>query len=259
MAWKPLIQTKFDGEGVHPGRIRSKDIGEVMAAVEDVIATMILNQHDQIEIKKESIVIGVSEIKQGCLELCFDTNDYSLSVPAIDALREAFELNNLIKLPLDVRKGFEKIIGFNKKYKCSSTVTTVEGGLTVFALTEESEIPYAPLIKGETVLYGEITRSGGTDSPRIQFKTLSGQTIYCDSSKKIAVEAGRRLYSEVAVKGIAEWSPEDRQIKTFDIVEILNYESSNILDAFRGLSDRFSDSFSGIESVESFVSELRED
>lgn len=258
MDWQPLLEAHFEGGDVAPGRVRSRDIAEVMTAMEEIIAVMILSKHSKIDIKKESIILGLKEIKEGSLELCFDTNDYDLSSAAANDLKQAFETGAVINLPLEVKRDFEKIIDFNKKYGSSFSANLLNGRKTqIFVLTPETKIPYIPFVRGETTLYGEITRVGGTDKPRIQFKTINGQTIYCDSDKQIAIEAGKLLYHEVALRGISEWNPEDGEIKNFTVEQILDYRPTGILNAFQKLSTDFGDAFLDIRSVENFVSDLR--
>ena len=260
MSWKPLLEAHFSGNEVAPGKVRSRDIAEVMTAMEEIIAVMVLSRHSNVEIKKESIVLGIKEIKEGSLSLCFDTNDYDLSSAAAKDLRRAFESDAVITLPLEARKNLEKIVNFNKRYDTSLNTSLLNGkSIPLFELTSETEIPYAPLIRGETTLYGEITRVGGTDKPRIQFRTISGQTIYCDSDRQIAVKAGQLLYKEAALRGVSAWNPEDNRIESFTVLEILDYQPGDIDATFQKLSEEFGDAFSHISNVDEFVASLRHD
>lgn len=258
MDWKPLLETHFEGGDVAPGRVRSKDIADLIMAIEDLISIMVTDRHSNIEINGESIVVGLSAINPGSLAMCFDTNDHELSSAAADDVKVAFDSNRVGTLPLEARKRVGKIIAFNKRYGCSCKTSLLNGHKTeIFQLTPDTEIPYTPGITGETTLYGHITRVGGSEKPRIQFKTIQGQLMHCDASKEIAVKAGKLLYDSAALKGVAEWNLETKSIEQFSITEILEYKETSISDAFSLLSKRFGSSFSEIKNVDEFIANQR--
>lgn len=75
------------------------------------------------------------------------------------------------------------------------------------------------ILTGETTLYGEVKRVGGF-KPRVVLKTIQGDTIYCDASKALAQELGRRLYTEVGVRGQAKWNMQTLRIDAFIIESV---------------------------------------
>lgn len=258
MSLTPLIKATFTGKDIKPGLMRSKDIAEVIATMEDIVATMIINEHSDIDIRKDSIVLGLNLIEEGSVALGFVTNDFSLANGAMESIKSAFLNETLTSLPFEIRKGFERIISVAKKYETILSVNRIADDDLLFSLSPDTEMPYAAFISGETTIYGEITRTGGADTPRIQFRNINGQTIYCDASKRIAVQAGKRLYTQVAIKGMADWDIESGEILNFTIEEILEeYEPISPCVAFRELSNAFGDAFQDVHDVEDFISEMR--
>ncbi|NJL54772.1 hypothetical protein HC928_05930 [bacterium] len=72
MAHDVTVEILLTGEGMSPGKIRSKEIAEVIESVEDMIASMVIRDHP--ELKKETIVIGLKNIRQGSIGLEFSPN-----------------------------------------------------------------------------------------------------------------------------------------------------------------------------------------
>ncbi|MEM9452268.1 MAG: hypothetical protein AAGA75_27605 [Cyanobacteria bacterium P01_E01_bin.6] len=259
-SWSPLFEAYFDGQNVAPGRIKSKDIAEVMTAIEDLIAVMISENHSQI-VRKDAVIVGLKSIGSGSLTLAFDVNDKALSSIAMSELRRAFKKDDLLRLPLEARRQLENIVKFLKKYHCSFQARSLTNRKTsYFSLDTETEIPYSPQVSGETVLYGQVTRAGGADTPKIQFKPIDGsKPIYCDTTKKIAVEAAKRLYQEVGLKGLATWDTETSLIEAFQVTEILEYKKADITESFNLIREKFGKTFNYIGDVDEFVASLRED
>lgn len=256
--WSPLFEAHFSGPDVVPGRVRSKDLGEVITAIEDLIAIMISENHLGI-VRKDAIVVGLKNIKSGSTSLAFDVNDRTLSMEAISELRQRFKKNELIKLPLAARRSLDTILKFVKKYNSPFKARSLEDpSVDFFSLDLDTEIPYSPSISGETVLYGQVAKAGGTESPKIQFKLLTGQTVYCETTKEIAVKAAQKLYQEVGLRGLASWNTETSFVEEFYVKEILDYEKTDISEGFDYLRSNFSDAFGDVGNIDEFIAGLRE-
>jgi hypothetical protein len=255
MAHDITVEILLTGEGMSPGKVRSKEIAEIIDSVEEMIASMVIHNHP--ELKKESIVIGLKSIRQGSIGLEFSPNLVELTLPATHRITKSIADNDFSVLPSSTINSLRKLSAFTRRYQCNAEFSTQNGKLEALAiLTPETKIPDVYPLSGETTIYGEITRVGGTE-PKIQFKTLDSKIIYCSTSKAIAKKAGAKLYTKVELHGLAEWNSETFEIENFNVTNISDYEEILLSEAFDELADLIGDSFDSIKDVGRFVSEIR--
>ncbi|MGG6263870.1 hypothetical protein ACQ4M3_11085 [Leptolyngbya sp. AN03gr2] len=255
MAHDITVEILLTGEGISPGKIRSKEIAEVIESVEDMIASVVIRDYP--ELKKEVVVVGLKGIRQGSIGLEFSPNLVELTLPATRRITQSIAENDFGVLPSSAINSLRKLSAFTKRHQCNAEFLTQNGNLESLAvLTPETKIPDVYPLSGETAIYGEITRVGGSE-PKIQFKTLDSKIIYCSTSKLVAKEAGIRLYTKVELRGFAEWNTETLEIEDFYVTGISSYEEVPMLQAFEELSHLIGDAFDKIDDVDSFVSEIR--
>lgn len=255
MAHDVTVEILLTGEGMSPGKIRSKEIAEVIESVEDMIASMVVRDHP--DLKKEVIIIGLKGIRQGSIGLEFSPNLAELTLPATRRIAKSIAENDFGILPSGALNSLRKLSVFTRRHQCNAEFFTQNGKLEALAvLTPETQIPDIYPLAGETSIYGEITRVGGAE-PKIQFKTLDGQIIYCSTSKAIAKKAGAKLYTNVELYGLAEWNSETFEIENFHVIDISDYEQASSSEAFEELANLIGDSFDSIKDVDRFVSEIR--
>ncbi len=255
MAHDVTVEILLTGEGMSPGKIRSKEIAEVIESVEDMIASMVIRDHP--ELGKENIVVGLKNIKQGSIGLEFSPNLTELTLPATRRIAKSIAENDFGVLPSGAINSLKKLSAFTRRYQCNAEFLTQNGRLESLAvLTPETRIPDVYPLSGETSLYGEITRVGGAE-PKIQFKTLDSQIIYCSTDKATAKEAGAKLYTKVELRGRAEWNSETFEIENFHVIDISEYEETSPSEAFKELANLIGDSFDSVNDVDCFISEIR--
>jgi hypothetical protein len=250
-----LIEIRFTGNGISPGQVRSKEIAEIIEAVEEMIASKVVA--DNVELRKDVVIVGLAEIKNESLGFQFVLPSLAeLSLLAFQEITESVSTGHFNSLPRDTIKPLKKVFNFARKYNCNAEMYERNGDRRLLAtITPNTELPEVTSISGETILYGEITRVGGADSrnPRIQFKTIDGELIYCKTSKALAEVAGTRLYQQVGLIGTAEWNAETFEVEGFFVDQISEYNHSSSLESFRALSEQFGSAFNSIEDVNRFV------
>ena len=255
MTHNATLEITLTGEGMSPGKIRSREIAEVIEAIEDMVASMVIRAHP--ELKKESIVVGLSNIRRGSISLEFSPNLLELTLPATRLITKSISENNFGVLPSNTITSLKKLSAFTRRHNCNAEFFAQNGKLESLAiLTPETTIPEMYPLSGETTLHGEITRVGGAE-PKIQFRTLDGKIIYCNTRKSIAQKAGAKLYTTVALRGLAEWNSETFEIENFHVVDIANYEEVTPSEAFEQLAELIGDQIDQIEDVDLFISEVR--
>ncbi|NJL57615.1 hypothetical protein HC928_22660 [bacterium] len=250
----------FTGEGMSPGRIRSKEIAEVIESIEEMIACMVIREHPELD--KENIVIGLKSIRKGSLSLEFSTNLEELTLNVVHRIAESIKHKNYGALPRGTVISLRKLSAFMRRHQCNGELfeDIQDNGeqKALATLTPEATIPEAHLLSGNTVLYGEITRVGGVE-PKIKVKPLSeGKAVYCSTSKAVAKEAALRLYTKVGLHGIARWNTETFEMESFHVTEISDYEETSPAEGFEEMKALVGDFFDRkIDDVDRFVHEMR--
>lgn len=255
MAHRTTVEVLLRGDGISPGKLRSKEIAEIIESVEDMIASTVVQDHP--ELKKESIIIGLRGVREGSIGLEFSPNLEELTLPATYRITRSIVQDDFTSLSNNTLTSLRKLSAFTRRHNCRAEFSTLNGKIEALAVvTPETKIPERYSISGETSLYGEITRVGGAE-PKIQFKTLEGEIIYCSTDREIARKAGTKLYNRVEIQGVAEWNSETLKIETFHVTDISDYEEIRLSEAFEELSDLIGNSLDYIDNVDDFVSEIR--
>jgi hypothetical protein len=255
MAHGTTVEVLLSGDGISPGKLRSKEIAEIIESIEDMIASTVVQEHPGL--KKESIIIGLKGVREGSIGLEFSPNLEELTLPATYRITRSIAENDFTSLSSNTLSSLRKLSAFTRRHHCRAEFLTLNGKVESLAvITPETRIPERYLISGETSLHGEITRVGGAE-PKIQFKTLEGDIIYCSTDKEIARKAGTKLYNKVEIQGVAEWNSETLKIESFHVTDIADYEDIRLSEAFEELSNLIGNSLDYIDNVDNFVSEIR--
>lgn len=253
------IEIRLKGEGMTPGLVRSRDLAQLIEAVEDMIAAEVAANNS--DIKKEQIVIGLADVAPGSVTLAFASSADTLTTPALEKIANSVKTNDFYALPEDSIKSLRAISKFSQARKCTAEIYAVNGDRKLLAaITPETHIQDCEPIKGETIIYGVVTRVGGAneDSPTIQIRTIEGRLIYCTANRKNAKIAAQRLYQQIGLIGIAEWDIKTYEIKAFTVTGFSSYEMTPLSEAVESISQSYGQHFDAIDDVDSFVRELRE-
>ncbi len=255
MSGTPTLELRFTGPGMKPGLIRSKEIADLIVAFERMIAAYVLDQNPTLN--TDDIIIGLADVKDQSLGLCFQPNLEALTMPAVYAIAEAIRENQFDRVPYGTRKGLQDISKFINRHDCDAEFYALNGERALLmTMTTAVEIPLDLVVTGETVLYGQITRTGGIE-PRIQFHTIDGQTVYCKGSRELVQEAGKLLYQDVALRGEAAWNGDTWQIDSFTAESIEAYRETSPTKALFALREAVAGAFDDIEDVDAFVQQIR--
>lgn len=255
MADKQTLEMKISGAGIKPGMMRARELGEVIGAFEDMIAAYVTQENPKLN--KESIVIALTRIEAGSIGLKFSPNLEELTIPAANAVTDAINRNDYSQLPAGSINALRTIAKFTKRHNCETEFRVHNGAARLLAtISPETEIPADSPFRGETTVYGEVTRVGGA-APKVQFRTLEGELLYCETSREIAKEIGSRLYSQVGLRGTAAWNARTLKIESFYIEEIIAYEETAATDAFAKLREAAGEFFDDVDDVEAYARQLR--
>ncbi len=117
-------------------------------------------------------------------------------------------------------------------------------------------LPLLNIIRGNTVIYGKLTRVGGTP-PKARLKLLNGEAISCIVSEQLAKRIGNRLYEIVGLAGEAKWDADDYALLHFKAHGIAPYEEGSLKEAVRQLRDSAGNAWQNVEDVEDSIEALR--
>lgn len=258
MSDQSSIELRLTGQGISPGAIRSKDIAQLIEAVEDMIASQVVA--DNPDIKKDQVVVGLSDIEKGSAGLLFASSLEELTSTATKEIATSIQTGDFYMLTSDSVNSLKVISAFTKSRECNAELYELNGTRNLLAtITPETKIIEYEPIKGETTIYGTVTRVGGVNEqkPTIQFRTIEGYLVYCSSNKSNAKRAAQSLYQQVGLSGIASWDSKTFRVISFDIKEVSEYTSRPLSNSFNSISEEYGETFDAIKDVEAFAYDLR--
>ncbi|GAK50692.1 hypothetical protein U14_01925 [Candidatus Moduliflexus flocculans] len=250
-----FIEIRLTGSEIRPGSVRSSDIAEIIKSVEEMISAVVIR--DTPGLKKENVIIGLTNIQPGSIGLQFLPNLPDQAFSAASLITQSLNERDFSSIPNVSLKGLYALASFTKKHHCHAEILTQNGTKKLLAvITPDTEIFYLSPIVGQTTMYGTVMRVGGIE-PRIMLRTINNQTVYCDTNFLLAKQLAEHLYAQVCVTGTAKWTPDTLELEEFQIEEIIDYQETSAVEAFQELSQLLSSQFENIADVESFVTAVR--
>src|SRR5690606_38320829 len=90
---------------------------------------------------------------------------------------------------------------------------------------------------------------------------LNGARLDCNVTERddlaVARQLGRRLYTEIGVKGEASWDLRDMSVVFFRIDELLDYQATPLPEALDNLYEIAGQHFEAIDALDTFIADLR--
>ncbi|NJK80322.1 MAG: hypothetical protein HC914_10620 [Chloroflexaceae bacterium] len=249
----PIIEIRFTGEHIAPGRVRSSDIADLIISVEEMIASTVAQ--DNVELKKKDIAVGLAGIRSGSLGLVFVPYPPQPIFETLNKIAYSIGSKDFTVLPEDAQDAIRKIVGFVKKYRTSADFFVNIPNISV-RITDDL-IVSSPRISGVTVIYGQVLRIGNK-KPTCRIKLLNEQIITCEiESKELAQRLAQRLYRVVGLSGRAEWNAQTLKLEDFQIQGITGYQDTPVDQALKELAEVMAPYYKDIEDPDRFVEELR--
>lgn len=249
-----LIEIRLAGTDIIPGLVRSKELADIIESVEEMIASLIAKNNP--DIKKDEVIIGLTNIKDGSVRLRFSSSLQSLTLTAFLTIGQAITSNSFELLPSSTIKSLQKISSFSKKHNCTIGLHSLNNQDIEAYIKPDMNIQMKEPVSGETTIYGKILRVGGK-KPKASVETIEGDTIYCDLDINLAKKLGQDLYNLTALSGDATWNAHDFKIESFTIKSKGIYENKSTSSATNELSNIIGQYFNNITDVNEFVSSIR--
>lgn len=245
---------RMAGEGMKPGLVRSREIAEVLEAIEDlVVAESIMKDAS---VRKDDFVVGLCEIRDQSLGLTFKTTMASLVLSVVTMTGEAINEGRIDTLTEEGIRSLETLSSFSRRHNCNAEFRFSLDGEPIAKITPETIIPKTILVEGTTSLLAEVIRVGGKH-PRVMLGLASGKTLYCDVPERIAQDLGHKLYNTVTLEGRARWNSKTLEVVEFQVYDVHEFSADRPSKILEQVSHFVGSAFSGIKNVPAYVSELR--
>lgn len=250
-----ILELHFVGENISPENIRIGEIAVILDSIENVLLSVVAKEHEGLT--KDNLTIGLHSVNAGSLGLQFTSKIPELVIPAFEQVAVSITRGTVDAIPFESLAHFEKILSFVKRHQAQADFIVVNGkSKNLATLTSDFELPKPTYITGQTTIYGEIVRVGGVE-PKVEVKTISGQTLYCPFEFELASRLGALLYQLVGLDGDARWNTHNFEIEDFRVTGISNFSDTPIVEAFQSLSEVAGVYFSDIDDVVSYIADLR--
>ena len=253
------IEIRIIGEDLTPEKMSSRDIGTLIASVEQMIASIAARDTPALEVDESEVIVGLATVAQGSYVLRFETLYEAASQVAYRTATTAVATRRFDNLPPESIDAIKNIRKITRKYKTNTEFWENNGEYQQLAVvTPNTEIDVEThLISGTTTLYGYVSGIMGDDPPRVRLRLIDGTILYCNVSRKdnlrVARELGERLYTYVGVRGTARWNAGDLSLRHFLVEELTKYRQGSIeqsLDALYEVAGRFYEEYDATALVE---------
>lgn len=266
MAGNYLFEVKLVGEHLTPDKISSRDVGKLIASIEQMIASIVARDNPALDIDEKDVVVGLSSVREGSYVLGFETAYESEAVRAYTTVTNAISTADFRSLPPNSIKAVKEIRVITRKYH-TDTEFWLHNGQSVQLATVKPETLIETdefVIKGTTTLYGTVIAVGGEDPPRVRLRLIGmGKTREFNladrrgSGLALARQLGQRLYTKVGLRGTAHWDPYDMSLVYFAAEELTEYRETRLSQALESLSDLAGQYYEIVSDIDALVSDAR--
>jgi hypothetical protein len=256
---KRHVEIIFSRKGLRPGLIRFKDLAEVLTAIENAVASLMVKGDSSLT--QDGVGLCLVGVKEGSAVFRLEGMAPSLIHPAFEAFTHAIATEGAAPTQ-QVTSSVQKIQILCAKYNCSAEFRNRSGSKWPDAVIRAAreiplEVEQHSRIHGETIIYGVLESVGGVE-PKAWLRTRS-ERLGFEVTRDEARALGARLYSAVGIRGIAAWSAATGEIESFKFIELTAYEETSLKKAFSELAEEFGHFFDAIEDVDAFVLKQRQE
>ncbi|MCX2796411.1 hypothetical protein Q2E61_14260 [Microbulbifer thermotolerans] len=249
------LSIRLQGEGVKPGLIRSKEIAEILEAVEEMAIAEAIKFDPTLH--RDEIIVGFYAIEDKSIGLRFKTTFTATVLSAFVSAAQAVEKQDFESLTPQSLNSLRLISGFSKKHSCNAIIGS---GLSeeLATITPNTVIPSPTFISGRTEVLGRVIRVGGK-TPKAMIELVDGTTLYCEVPEDIAKELGHRLYSLAKFEGYAKWDSKTLDFEDLKIYSVKEFPNDDPTLVLREIGSLVGNYLGGMGDVVEFVSTLRND
>jgi hypothetical protein len=260
MSDKYVIEIRVSGEDITPDKMSSRDVGELIASIEQMIAFIVARDNPSLGIDQSQVIVGLASVKQGSYVLQFQTPFEAEVGKAYNEVTDAINEENYNNLPAQSVEALEKVRKFTRKYRTETELWEKNGQYRQLAkVTTNTRIDIENiLLRGKTTLYGTVVRVGGENQPTVQIRLLDGNIQTCEiRTQNIARQLGERLYSRVGVRGTATWDRRDMSLQSFRIEQVTSYRQRPMPEVLEIMHNATGQYYEGINDIDGLIADVR--
>ncbi len=231
-----IIELKFDGNGISPFCVKASEVAELLVSYERSLLSVIKEHHPGVG--EDDLFVSFKEIVEGSLSLKYVAHKADTYVlPALQEITKAFQLQNYNHIPNHCIEDLRVLVRFTKRHNCSGYF--ISNGENLASFDGKTEVAYneSQIIKGETIIYGEVQAAGGKKTPRITLRINNDYLLSFEVKKETAKQLAAYLYGEVGLKGIAKWDKKSYRVLDFKVESVLVLEQKTLKETFKDISD----------------------
>lgn len=248
------IEIRLRGAGMKPGLVRSHEIAEILAAIEDMVIAESLKREPSL--RKEDIVVGLYEVVDESLGLHFKSSIAAIAIPAFVAFSQAMASNNYEAISQQSLKPLHIISGFVKRHEAVAELKISGTASPLAIITPNTLIPQGSKIAGATEIAAKILRVGGK-VPKAMLELQDGSVIYCEIPVGLAIQLGHRLYETAIFTGNATWNSLTLEIEEFSINGLAEYPKQKPMETLEQLRSFVGNNLKESRDVNALVTFLR--
>lgn len=247
------IEINFTGKNISAYNVRAKEIANLITYFDEILTSII--QKDSPDENYDDLIIGLSQMSEGSINLKFSSAYYQLLMSGFSILISSIKESNYKRIPIKSIDKLKNVSDFAKS-KNSNVEFKIDSEIKAILTPETKiDIPSDRRIAGYTNIYGTIERIGGV-KPNVRIRTNKG-IVSCKIAKDLAKELGKLLYSRIGLYGKAIWDIEDNSIQDFNIIKIIGLKENNILTGTYKIKANYGQYFDEISDVGKHISSLR--
>lgn len=228
------FRLKIDGVDLEPHTIPLDELGRLLALYGRSVRVGSKASPDDVAVSLVGVTSGSGLFSFAISEaLTSVVEEHAKAIAGSDFVRLSPQEHDLLAQVSDrIAKR-----GWTLSWVEESGVQIPEGAI----VSSERPVPKREQIadlSGETVLYGQLRRIGGRQ-PRADLVLDDGTRVSCPikmQSPQQVRELAARLYTEVGLRGEAQWDSGSSELIAFSITEMLQYRPGNVSAAFRSLA-----------------------
>lgn len=254
--------------GVHnltPDKLSSRDVGELISSIENMLEAIIVRDNPTLRLSTNDVILSLIGVHGSSSHFEFATEFDQVVESAYSIATTAIATNKYDVLPYKAVDAIKDIRKFSKKYNVATELWEVNGTrrqMAVVLPATEINVEEAGFIYGHTTLYGFVTGISGESPPRAKIRLLDGKTFDFHVTEKnnlqIARELGRRLYTDVGVRGNARWQLKDELVLDYFLIEELaEFTPVPIEEALNSLNKIVGEDYALVDDIEALINELR--
>jgi len=229
-----ILEFRLFGDGISPNVFKAKEVGDLFINIEEALKQYIFENNPTVDTK--NLFISPTAIGDESLGLKFSPNVKKELVAAFISITTAINTNAVSTLPVRTVKSLQEIQKVVRAKNCNAEFKY--NGEHLANLDSNTDLAETEnIIKGDTVIYGEVQRVGGVE-PTVWLILNSGKRIILTVDKPQAKKLSRKLYEEVGFKGTAKWDRVSQTVIEFKVSDIIDqYEPKSLKESFNEVRD----------------------